>query len=378
MIIPKNRLSGENVRQAVEAVLSETFGWTAKGSKCDSRLALNVLVSAAVNGRTIESVCNDLTIPVTSNTIRGYLNAHLSVDRLDEQARQVNEALVKALPEALPRDGCEMAIDCHDEPFYGKRPEVTAYSCGSQAKAGTTHFYRIASLYVMWRQMRVTLAVVYVQPGMSSLSIVQHLVERMTALGFRPRVLYMDKGFCCGEVIRYVQQTHLPTLLACPVRGKAGGIHRLCRGRRAYLTEYTFTDGTTARLALVPKRVPDKNGKRHTKWLVFVLINLTWSAKKACQRYRRRFGIESAFRQLRQIRARTAGLNPALRFCLLSLPLILLNVWTFFRLAATRVIATGPTRWFPTLFQLPRFIAFLRRAIEHRYGTRDEIAVFAF
>jgi Transposase DDE domain len=378
MIIPKNRLSGEIVRQAVEALLSEAFGWTAKGSKCDSRLALNVLVSAAVTGRTIESVCNDLTVPVTSNTIRGYLNQQLTVDRLEAQAQQVNEALVNALPAGLRRDGCEMAIDYHDEPFYGKRPEVTAYMCGSQAKAGTTHFYRIASLYVMWRQVRVTLAVVYVQPHLTTLVVIQKLVERMTALGFRPKVLYMDKGFCCGEVIRYLQQTHLPTLLACPVRGKAGGIRRLCQGRRAYLTEYTFTDGTTARLALVPRRVPDQTGKRRTKWLVFVLINLNWSAKKACQRYRRRFGIESAFRQLRQIRARTAGLNPALRFCLLGLPLILLNVWVFFRLAATRVIATGPTHWFPTLFQLPRFIAFLRRAIEQRYGTRDEIAVFTF
>jgi hypothetical protein len=378
MIIPKNRLHGENVREAVEALLDETFGWTAKGSKCDSRLVLNVLVSAAVTGRTIESVCNDLTVPVTSNTIRNYVNQQLTVDGLEEQARQVNEALVKALPDTLPREGCEMAIDCHDEPFYGKRPELTRYSCGSQAKAGTTHFYRIASLYVMWRQVRVTLAVVYVQPEMSLLSVVQRLVERMTTLGFRPRVLYMDKGFCCGEVIRYLQQTPLPILLACPVRGKAGGIRRLCQGRRAYLTEYVFTDGTAVRLALVPRRVPDKTGKRRTKWLVFVLVNLNWSAKKAAQRYRRRFGIESAFRQLRQIRARTAGRNPALRFCLLSLPLILLNVWTFFRLAATRVLATGPTRWFPTLFQLPRFIAFLRRAIEQHYGTRDEIAIFTF
>ncbi len=105
-------------------------------------------------------------------------------------------------------------------------------------------------------------------------------------------------GFCTGTVSTYLQQQRLPALIACPIRGKKGGIRRLCHGKRAYLTEYTFTDGTRLRLALLPTRVPDKTGKRRLKWIAYVVIHLDWSAAKCYQRYRRRFGIESSYRQL--------------------------------------------------------------------------------
>ena len=99
---------------------------------------------------------------------------------------------------------------------------------------------------------------------------------------------------------------------------------------------------------------------------------------KCYQRYRRRFGIESCYRQLGQVRARTTSTNPALRFLILVLGLLLLNCWVYLRFATTRVLERGPARWFPRLFQLPRFIAFLRRAIERTFGTRDEIPIYTF
>jgi len=378
MIIPKESLSGEDVRRAVEDVLGKHLGLTGKGYKCDGRLVINVLAAAAIEARTIESVCDDLTIGVASNTIRGYLKHHLDVSDLREQEMQMNLSLSECLPTGLPRANCEMAIDCHDEPFYGKTPELCSYACRSEAKEGTTHFYRLASLYVLWRQVRVTLVVTYVLPEDSTEGVVQRLLERMKQLGLRPRVIYMDKGFCTGSVITYLQQQCIPALIACPIRGKKGGIRGLCHGKRALMTDYAFTDGTRVRLALLPTRVPDKTGKRHLKWIAYVVIHLAWSPAKCYQRYRRRFGIESSYRQLAQVRARTTSSNPALRFLLLGLGFLLLNCWVYLRFATTRVVERGPARWVPRLFQLPRFIVFLRRAIERAFGTRDEIPIYAF
>jgi hypothetical protein len=45
------------------------------------------------------------------------------------------------------RGGLEVAIDTHDEPFYGKTRELRRYTCSGQAIVGTTHFFRIASAY---------------------------------------------------------------------------------------------------------------------------------------------------------------------------------------------------------------------------------------
>ena len=41
----------------------------------------------------------------------------------------MNAGLVDCMPEQLPRRGREMALDFHDEPFYGKNPELRTYAC---------------------------------------------------------------------------------------------------------------------------------------------------------------------------------------------------------------------------------------------------------
>src|SRR5262249_35339006 len=162
--------------------------------------------------------------------------------------------------------------------FYGHTPELRTYACRGQASEGTTHFYRLASLYGIWRQVRVTLVLTYVLPEDSTPEVVQRLLARMTHLGFRPGVLYMDKGFCTGQVVRLLQAQPPPTVTAGPLRGKVGkgGTRALCQGRKAYTTAYPFADGSCARLVLYPSRLPHKTGKRRLKWLAFVVIALDW------------------------------------------------------------------------------------------------------
>jgi putative transposase len=378
MIIPKAQLSGEDVRQVVEQTLQEYLNVVTEGYKCDSRRVIQVLVKAAIEGQTIETVCSDLELEVGSNTVREHLNALLDVSDLRRHECEMNAALAGNIPEQMPRTGREMALDYHDEPFYGQTPELRTYACRGAAKEGTTYFYRVATLYGMWRAVRVTLAMTYVLPEDSNLSVVERLMQRMQHLGFRPGVVYMDKEFCEGPIVRYLTTARIPAILTCPIRGGQGGTRALCRGRKAYCTDYTFTDGTLAHLALMPARVPDKTGRRRVKWLAFVVIHLSWSAKKVAQRYRRRFGIESTYRQLNPLRARTASRNPALRFFLLGLGFLLLNIWVLLRWLTTRLIARGPARWDEDAFRLFRFIAFLRRAIEHALGTIDHIPIYSW
>jgi hypothetical protein len=378
MRIPKERLSGEDVRQIVEQTVREHLHVAIQGYKCDSSCVVQVLVKAAIEGQTIESVCADLEVEVGSNTVREQLNALLDACDLRRHECEMNAGLTACIPEQLPRRGCEMALDFHDEPFYGKTPELRAYACRSEAKEGTTYFYRVATLYVIWRAVRVSLAMSYVLPEDTNLSVVQRLVQRMQQLGFRPSVVYMDKEFCEGPIVRYLTQARVPAILACTLRGSTGGTRALCRGRKGYCTDYTFSDGTKVRLAMMPARVPDKSGRRHVKWLAFVVIHLDWAAPKVAQRYRRRFGIESTYRQLDPLRARTTSRNPAFRFFLLGLGFLLLNIWVMLRWLATRLIARGPARWDENAFRLFRFIAFLRRAIEEALGTIDSLPIYSW
>src|SRR5258708_19987306 len=111
----------------------------------------------------------------------------------------------------------------------------------------------------MWGAVRVTVALTYVLPEDSNLSVVQRLLQRMQHLNFRPSVVYMDKEFCEGPIVRYLTAARIPAILACTVRGDSGGTRALCRGRKGYCTRHTFSDPTTARFALPPPPLPHNN-----------------------------------------------------------------------------------------------------------------------
>src|SRR5690242_13450892 len=119
-IIVKNRLKAEDVRTVSEALLKKHLSLEVDGHKLTTEMALNVLMKAAIEQRSIEAVCADLTEVVDSNTLREALNRELRVEALRQHEAEFNAALADCIPPAMPRRGLEMAIDFHDEPFYGK------------------------------------------------------------------------------------------------------------------------------------------------------------------------------------------------------------------------------------------------------------------
>jgi hypothetical protein len=368
-MILEYELKAEHIRDCTMKTLMEHITLESNGYRCTAEMIFDVILKASAKRSSTEAACDDLEDVVDSNTIRDYLNTALAIDQLREQEAEINAALAASIPASMNRDGLEVAIDFHDEPFYGKRPELLAVTCKGRAKAGTTHFVRMATCYVIWRQVRLTLAVRYVLPGDGKLEIVQCLLRRLQTLGFTFKVLYMDKGFACGEVITYLTDQQQPAIIACPIRGKQGGTRALGKGRKSYRTDYTFTDGTHANLAMVATLVPDKTGKRRRKWLAFIVIELDWSPFKIHDTYRRRFGIECSYRLLRRGRASTTSRNPAIRFFLLGIGLVLVNVWVFLRWEFARLLARGPRRVDPDRFRFHRFTRLLIRSIEAVYGA---------
>ena len=332
-------------------------------------MLFNVLFKAATESVSIETSCNDLDKVIGGNTIREYLNEQLDVCHLREQECEMNQALAEGVPKEVLHKTLEVAFDFHDEPFYGKTPELQTYACRGKAKKRTTHFFRIGSAYIIWRDVRLTLAVTYVFPEDTPLDALKRLFFRLKQLNLHLGVLYLDKGFCSTTIICYLKNQHQPAILACPIRGKKGGTRALCKGRKSYRTTYTFTDGTSAELVLKATLVEGKNGKLRRKWLAFVVILIDWTPMKIYKHYRRRFGVECSYRMMRQVRAITTSKNPALRFFLLGFGLLLVNIWVRFRWMFTRKSGPGLRRVETDRFRLKRFAYFLRRAIEFLYGV---------
>ncbi len=72
--------------------------------------------------------------------------------------------------------------------------------------------------------------------------------------------------------------------------------------------------------------------------------------------YQRRFGVESSYRCRRKARARTASRNAALRFVLMGISFILVNLWLQLRWCYAQVARRGRRRiaaiHYRTLFEL--------------------------
>jgi putative transposase len=369
-MIPQYELKAEDIRAYTLKLLKDHVQLAVAGYICTTDVILDVVLKASAESSSIEAASNDLRAAADSNTIREYLNGALEIQALREQENEMNAALAECIPDSMPRTKVEVAIDFHDEPFYGKQASLREVTCSGQAKKGTTHFIRIASAYVIWRQVRLTLALRYVLPDETALDILKILLTHLQELGFRQiQVLYLDKGFASTKIIDHLKERKQPAIIACPIRGKDGGTRALCQGRKSYQTEYTFTDGTQATISLKATLVPDKSGKRRRKWLAFIIIELDWTPEKVHHEYRRRFGIECSYRLMRRVRAMTTSRNPAVRFFLLAVGMILVNAWVFLRWEFARLLAPGLRRVDEARLRFHRFTRLLIRAIEDVYDV---------
>lgn len=376
-------LTDERTRATTIACLQEHVSLAIRGTKASTEMAFEVMVHAASTKQSIEASCAALVASADSNTLRAYLNEAFVAEGLAELEDEVNAALAAKLPKQVRKYKRELVIDLHDQAFYGKDEGLLKYASRGQAKAGTTYFYRIASVYLILDGLRFTLGVVFVYEDKSLAECIETLLHRVKGLGVRIGCLYLDRGFAGIEIYDYLQYACIPAVVACPIRGKQAGTKALCRGRKSYTTPHTFRSqpqGQSTQTVAVVRAYTQtgergKTKKRQARWFLYVLIHLTLSPQAVHARYRYRFGIESSYRLLRQMRVYTNSRNPALRFFFLALALILLTIWLRLRFRFCRL--PKPARHDFSLddarFRLQRFAAFLRHAIERRYGLRFSI-----
>ena len=116
-------LTDKKVLTETHAMLSEHLELEADGYKCSSDDLYRVLLAVAANQGTIEAVCADLVGTPDPQTIRDYINEQICVEELAQLETQMNKALVQHLPPRVWRRPQDIAMDFHDRPYYGKKPQ---------------------------------------------------------------------------------------------------------------------------------------------------------------------------------------------------------------------------------------------------------------
>lgn len=204
------------------------------------------------------------------------------------------------------------------------------YIYRSQAKSGTCSFYAYATLYVIKKNKRVTLAIKAVRKQDTLVAIITDLLALIEPTKLRIERLYLDREFFCVPVIRWLQALDIPFEMPAIIRGKHGGTRQLIRGRRSYKTTYTLNSdkygSVTFHVWIVCTYKKGKRREHGREFFIYAIHKVKLSLHSIHDDYRLRFGIESSYRMKNQCRIKTTVKNPIIRFLLVALAFLIINI----------------------------------------------------
>lgn len=377
---PTNKVTrtirSEQVLNAFVQVVRRNLPLDLKNTRITAEDIIYVLGYANVHRLSIASACQELRDAPSGNRLREVLTETLP-DRAGVQ-RALNRMFHQQLHPSLLKGKCDynIAIDLTLIPYHGQPYQDEKEIVRGAPKSGTTHFHGYATVSIVRNNRRYVVALRFIEYGEEMADIVRWLIKRLKALKIRIRRVFLDKGFCSKPVFKVLNQHKLSYIIPIPVRGKSGGVRTLFQGK-SRKTTYTFHSpkyGAYTVQAVVVRRYSKGRYGRHTsQWFAYTVAGLPASILPAqvFELYRQRFGIESSYRQMNQVRARTSTRNPIIRLLLVGLAFVLFNLYITLRQSLSSALKQPlepPKRFWLSLRRLALLIG---RAIERLWGTTD-------
>jgi hypothetical protein len=164
-------------------------------------------------------------------------------------------------------------------------------------------------------------------------------LARIREIGLKIRCLLLDRAFFAVAAVEFLQQENLPFLMPVKLSGRRPKIRcqptglRWIKRQAAGWYSHTMKSGkrqATISVCVGYRRYRNrKDGKQRRQKLLFAAWRVRGSPTDIRERYRKRFGIETSYRQRRQGRIYTCTRNPHLRLFFVALAFILRNVWVW-------------------------------------------------
>lgn len=351
-------------------------------SKCSGAVVFIVLLAAAGQCTSIAAACYRLEKAPSEQTIYNALDGTLP--EYAELERRVNQTLRPNLPRNLRKRRQYLAIDLTLIPYHGEPQAAAEEIYRGKAKHGTTHFHAYASLYVVCRGERFTVALVWVKHGTAMKAVVRRLLQWGRRAGVRPKLLLLDRGFYSLDVIGYLKRARVPFLMPAVARGRRPAANRPVTGIRGFQLlkrggwgEHTLAKGKRRERVQVCVYAGNYRGQwqRHGR---FAWVYAYWGFQPSSQRwvantYRLRFGIETSYRQLNQGRIRTSTRSPLRRYLYVAIALILRNLWVWLHWEVLSTPRRGRRRLNLERLTLEGMLVFLVHVAESLLGIKTRV-----
>jgi hypothetical protein len=330
---------GWAVEWLLQAKLLKDHGWL-----CTAAVTWNIVLRAASRAVSVFAACRDLADAPSDQSVFNALSDGLP-KTLTVLERRLNEALTAAWPQRLLRHSWRVAIDWHLVPYYGQPKRSRNELYYGKPRLGTTKFHAYATACIVQYGQRYTLALTWVRRHETLVVALRRLLAQIRKIGLKIKYVMLDRAFFNVPVIAWLQSEKLPFLMPAMFRGRrpkkrrpATGLHWIKRQKAGWYSHTLKNKKQQVTVSVCVTYRTHRNRKDHKRVqqkLLFAAWRVKGSPKDIRQRYRKRFGIESSYRQLRQARIYTCTRCPRLRLVFVAVALILRNLWVW--LHATRL-----------------------------------------
>jgi putative transposase len=379
-------LTSAYVQQQAADLLRSCLQLHDYGRCCPVSTVLAVIFTACARLGSLFAAGRRLLGAPSHETIRQAVRANLS-DR-DTLLRRLNAALTAGLSRALRRRPQPLAVDLTLIPYHGQHAHDPRELVRGQAKSGTTHFHAYATVYLIRHGQRFTLAMTVVWQGEKLEEVLRRLLQRCASLGVRAKLLLVDRGFWSVGVIRYLHAARYPFVMPVIARGKKAdarggpsGSRVFGSWRRGGWSTYTLQESGGGRKSTVSICVHVRNragrrgryGREHLVYACWRCPTRTpWAVS---QLYRRRFGIETSYRQLNEARVKTCTRDPEVRLFLVGVALVLRNVWVWLHHEALATPRRGRRRYRLERLRFKDLLLMLQHEAEYLLGVDDQVLI---
>jgi len=337
--VSSSEVHGWALNCLLQAKLVKDHGWL-----CTAAVVLNIVLRASARSISISAACRDLANGPCSSAVMDALKDGIP-KTLSVLEDRLNNALTDKIPRRLTRRSWRVAIDWHLSPYYGEHHKSRNELYYGKPRQGTKKFHAYATACIVESGQRYTMALTWVRRHESMVTVLRRLVARIRDFGLKIKRVLLDRAFFNVSVVEFLQQERLPFLMPVVMRGrppkkktKPTGLRWIKRQSAGW---YTHTMKNRDKQVTINVCVGyrthrnRKDGKSVKQKLLFAAWRVQESPTEIREQYRKRFGIETSYRQMRQARIYTCARNPHLRMLFVAVALIIRNLWVW--LHATRL-----------------------------------------
>lgn len=314
----------------VESKLLKDHGWL-----CSAEVVWGIVLRAAARMVSIYAAVRDLADAPCGQAVFTAL-ADCLPKTLPVLEKRLNLALTGHLPRRMRRGAREVAIDFHLVPYYGTPHKSRNELYYGKPQRGTKQFHAYASACIVEYGLRYTVALTWVRRHESTVKVIERLLAQIDKIGLKIRCLLLDRAFFNVPVAELLQQRRLPFLMPVMFRGRRPkrptrtGLHWIKRQAAGWYKHVLKSGKKQVPISICVgyRRHRNRKDRKQVKQkLLFGAWRISGSPTEIRERYRKRFGIETSYRQLRQARIYTCVKDPHLRLLFVAVALILRNLW---------------------------------------------------